>query len=88
MVNVSRMIVGYGKLAEIKTLAFCYPFSEVKVRYDVGNGIKIHHARVGYDNEGRLCMLTKNPIHKQAQELISNELVSISRYLTKWRDLN
>ena len=88
MINVYSMIVRFGRLAEVETLSYCYPFSEVKIRYDVGKGIKIHHARVGYDNEGRLCMLTKNPIHKQAQDMISKELVSISRYLTKWRDLN
>jgi hypothetical protein len=72
----------------LDTKLYCYPFSEVIVKYDIGNGMKLKYARVGYDNEGRLTMLTKNPIPKKAQRIIQNNLANINRFITKHSDLN
>ena len=88
MVNIHKSTTGFGKHVCLQTIRYCYPFSEVKVTYDIGKGPKTHYTKVGFNQHGKLCMVSKNAIHKEAQKLIDQHLLYINKYVNKLRDIN
>lgn len=73
MINRNLLTVSDEGVFEFETLEYLYPESNVKLRYNVGNGDKVHYLRVGYKKSGHLVYRSKHEVAAKAQAWLDYE---------------
>lgn len=86
MVNIHRVVSGFGISVKLETKSYCMPFSIVHIEYDRGEGVKKCTANIGVDRDGKMVVKTKNPIPKVIQAYIKQHFFS-AEFITKWNKL-
>ena len=81
--NLYRSFSGDGYHVELETMVAEIPISTMRLRYDIGKGMKVHAAFLGYDRNGNIFLRSKNQLPKLVKKVIGRMMIGDVKFINK-----